>query len=124
MVGASSLAPDEAIRLHLHNVSNAPVTVLIDDKAYGAPPQEWTIAPGPNRSLDWLLKASGGWYDLAVTVPGLNGFERRLAGHIETGRPSISDPAARHVVLDSPLRAAFEAVQQAHAETPLQPSLV
>jgi len=116
IVGASALPHDEAIRLQVRNVSNAPVTVLIDDKAYGAPPQEWTAAPGQTLSLDWLLKASGGWYDLAVTVPGLKGFERRIAGHVETGRPSISDPAARQVVLDSPLQAAFNAVHQARMQ--------
>ncbi len=113
IVGATPLAHDEAIRLSLRNASNAPATVLVDDKAYGAPPQEWTLAPGETKSLDWALKASAGWYDLAVTVPGLKGFERRLAGHVETGRPSTSDPAAHQVVLESPLKATFDAMQQA-----------
>ncbi|WP_156188175.1 phosphocholine-specific phospholipase C [Arsenicicoccus sp. oral taxon 190] len=36
-------------------------------------------------------RRSGGWYDLTVTVPG-TGFRRVLAGHLETGAPSVSDP--------------------------------
>ena len=32
----------------------------------------------------------GGWYDFTATA---SGFTRRFAGRVETGRPSISDPA-------------------------------
>ena len=31
--------------------------------------------------------------DMSVTAAGDPGYLRRLAGHVETGRPSISDPA-------------------------------
>jgi phospholipase C len=41
----------------------------------------------------WNLKASFGWYGLAVTVDGDHDFLCRVAGHIENGRDSISDPA-------------------------------
>jgi phospholipase C len=34
-----------------------------------------------------------GWYDVVVTVAEDAGFEYRFAGHIETGRDSMSDPA-------------------------------
>ncbi len=39
------------------------------------------------------LSASFGWYDLAMTVDTDAGFQRRLAGHVETGEDSVSDPA-------------------------------
>ena len=35
----------------------------------------------------------GGWYDMIVTTAGDPTFNYRLAGHVETGRDSISDPA-------------------------------
>jgi phospholipase C len=38
-------------------------------------------------------RRSNGWYDLAVTSDHDHAFLRRLAGHVETGRPSTSDPA-------------------------------
>jgi phospholipase C len=41
----------------------------------------------------WPIAAAGHWYDLIVTVDEEPAFGRRLAGHIETGRPSRSDPA-------------------------------
>ena len=34
-----------------------------------------------------------GWYDLIVTVDGDTTFQYRLAGHVETGKESFSDPA-------------------------------
>jgi phospholipase C len=34
-----------------------------------------------------------GWYDLIVTVAGDATFKYRLAGHVETGEDSFSDPA-------------------------------
>ena len=34
-----------------------------------------------------------GWYDLAVTTSASAAFLRRLAGRVETGRASVSDPA-------------------------------
>jgi len=35
---------------------------------------------------------SGGWYDLTVTVPGTP-WLRAFAGHLENGKPSVSEPA-------------------------------
>jgi phospholipase C len=34
-----------------------------------------------------------GWYDLIVTIAGDPTFKYRIAGHVETGRDSFSDPA-------------------------------
>ena len=39
------------------------------------------------------LDQSHGWYDLIVTVAEDPTFEYRLAGHVETGKESFSDPA-------------------------------
>jgi phospholipase C len=41
----------------------------------------------------WPLHEYFGWYDLVVTVAQDATFECRLAGHVETGRDSFSDPA-------------------------------
>ena len=37
-------------------------------------------------------RGSAGWYDLTVSVPGTS-WLRVFAGHLESGRPSYSDPA-------------------------------
>lgn len=44
-------------------------------------------------SRSWSLRGQYGWYDLVVTVAEDAGFEYHLAGHVENGKDSISDPA-------------------------------
>ena len=39
------------------------------------------------------LHKSFGWYDFIVTAESDVNFARQLAGHVETGRPSVTDPA-------------------------------
>ncbi|MFH9859293.1 phosphocholine-specific phospholipase C [Streptomyces sp. NPDC017202] len=43
------------------------------------------------RTVD--LSASRRWYDLTVTSAADPSFRRRFAGHVENGRPGVSDPA-------------------------------
>jgi phospholipase C len=52
-----------------------------------------TLLPSQSFSKTWPLTASFGWYDLAVDTNTDASFVRRLAGHLETGADSISDPA-------------------------------
>ncbi|MEI5034667.1 DUF756 domain-containing protein [Streptomyces sp. S1A(2023)] len=49
-----------------------------------------TVKPGRSRALVHSAADAHGWYDLAVTVDGEEGFRRRLMGHIENGRASVS----------------------------------
>ena len=44
------------------------------------------------QSLYWNLDSTGWWYDLIVTSDADPSFLRRLAGRMETGRHSVSDP--------------------------------
>jgi phospholipase C len=39
------------------------------------------------------LEKSSGWYDFTIKANSDSNFERRLAGHVETGNDSMSDPA-------------------------------
>ena len=39
-----------------------------------------------------------GWYDLIVSVTADTTFQYQLAGHVETGKDSYSDPALGGVV--------------------------
>lgn len=55
----------------------------------------WTaaVAAGATASQHWSLDDSGRWYDFAVTSDSDPRFYRRFAGRVETGKPSVSDPA-------------------------------
>jgi len=64
------------------------------DNAYGAQPRPVLVPSLGSMEEPWILAASHHWYDLSVTSNDDPTFLRRLAGHVENGRPSISDPAA------------------------------
>ncbi len=48
---------------------------------------------GESFSRQWGLKGQSGWYDLVVTLANDPGYQQQFAGHVETGQPSMSDPA-------------------------------
>ncbi len=48
---------------------------------------------GAGLDTGWPVEKTGGWYDLKVTCAEDPAFSRRYAGRVETGKPSISDPA-------------------------------
>ncbi|HEY0541039.1 MAG TPA: phospholipase C, phosphocholine-specific [Actinoallomurus sp.] len=83
----------EQVRLVLTNGSTEPVRLTVKD-AYGdAHTAIYRLRPGANATHSVRPRRSGGWYDLSVTSDHDHAFLRRLAGHVETGRPSTSDPA-------------------------------
>ena len=82
------------LRLTLVNRGARPVHVSVTPAGYPAgPARHRTLAAGARWVDAWSVQDSAGWYDLAVTAAGSATFLRRLAGRVETGRPSTSDPA-------------------------------
>lgn len=82
-----------ALGLSLLNTGGAkPCRFTITDMAYGAEPAVYTVAAGQSLSVDLALDASFGWYDLNVSCDADAGWSRQLAGHVETGRASRTDP--------------------------------
>jgi len=51
------------------------------------------LPAGQRFTKYWALKVSYGWYDLTVSVADDKSFSQQLAGHVETGKDSVSDPA-------------------------------
>jgi phospholipase C len=77
----------------LRNAGATPLTLDVAANAYlKAPPRRHRLAPGAEVTDAWDLKPSRNWYDLIVTCAEASGFQRRLAGHGEDGKPSVSDP--------------------------------
>jgi phospholipase C len=77
----------------LRNHGEKPVTLDIRPNAYlQTAPRLHRLAPGAEATDVWSLKASHNWYDFTVTCAEAPSFQRRLAGHGEDGKPSLSDP--------------------------------
>ncbi|UAY55592.1 phosphocholine-specific phospholipase C [Arachidicoccus terrestris] len=64
----------------------------IVDNAYGKGKMQKRLGAGAQTDLVISLKDSQGWYDFTIKVTGNDSFERRYAGRVETGKPSVSDP--------------------------------
>ncbi len=82
---------DGGLRLVLYSFSPDPVGFTLRDAYSNDGPSSGVIS-SPNQALETSvdIARTGNWYDL--TVEGPYGFLRRLAGHIEDGNPSWSDP--------------------------------
>lgn len=77
----------------LTNRTQQALTAVIEDASYGAAPETVELKPGGGTVRFIPKNAPGGWHDLRVLLQEAPGFQQRLAGRIETGKPSISDPA-------------------------------
>ncbi|MFH0515897.1 phosphocholine-specific phospholipase C [Streptomyces sp. M41] len=80
------------IELAFSNKGQVSVRLKIAN-GYGGRPTTVTVRPGATvrRTVD--LASSRRWYDLTVTADADPAFRRRFAGHVENGRPGVSDPA-------------------------------
>ncbi len=75
------------------NAGTAPCTVTLRANAYAASTSTHSLAARAELSVRVPVAANGYWYDFSVTVSGHPEFLRRFAGRVETGRPTVSDPA-------------------------------
>jgi phospholipase C len=79
------------IHLKVRNAGTDAGKVSVQSNAYRTDgPWSLGIDGGATGALKWNLEVSGNWYDFTVTA---DGFQRRFAGRVETGRPGVSDPA-------------------------------
>jgi len=81
------------VEIVVSNQAGRPVVVRTADAYAAAGPRTLRLAAGAEVVDAWRIDASGCWYDVSITVADDPTYLRRIAGHIETGRPSRSDPA-------------------------------
>ena len=51
-----------------------------------------TLAPGASMTTKWTLGATSGWYNISITIAEDAAFYWYLAGHVENGHDSVTDP--------------------------------
>lgn len=82
---------DGSITLRISNVANRAEVRILD--AYAGNSITRLLNPHETLEEELTLDRFHGWYSVIVTVDGDHTFQYRLAGHVETGRDSFSDPA-------------------------------
>jgi phospholipase C len=81
-----------AIDVKITNVAVGRAEVSVQD-AYTGDSSQRFLQPGQTFEVKSVLNQTYGWYDWIITVAGDTTLNYRLAGHVETGSDSISDPA-------------------------------
>ncbi|WP_433257192.1 phosphocholine-specific phospholipase C [Streptosporangium sp. CA-135522] len=92
-VRSTYAANGTAITLTFANTTGSARTVTVTDNAYGTG-GPWSQSVPAGGSSQATFTTDRGWYDLTVTADTSDGFLRRLAGHVENGSASVTDPAA------------------------------
>lgn len=82
-----------ALVLTIHNRASWRVALLIEDNSYGNRPQRRTVGAGQKATIRVDASDSHGWYDVTLRDAGEPQYSQRLAGRIETGAWTMSDPA-------------------------------
>jgi phospholipase C len=75
--------------LHVLNLTNGSLSITMTDRSYGTPGQVIALAGGETRSIRVDLAQQHGWYDWQFAT---DGQIWRMAGHLENGMASFSDP--------------------------------
>jgi phospholipase C len=79
-----------ALVIRNHGASAEKVSIF---DAYSGKSETRAVHPQNTATYVSQLHKSFGWYDLTVRSESDPRFARQLAGHVETGAPSVSDPA-------------------------------
>ncbi|MEP7246359.1 MAG: alkaline phosphatase family protein, partial [Gammaproteobacteria bacterium] len=91
---------DYALVLRITNQTHKPCRVFISS-AYDDRSVVEVMPRGRGLERRWPLKSSFGWYDLTIRAEADASFLRRMAGHLENERDSVSDPALGGVARDA-----------------------
>ena len=98
-IGSSYDVASGKIILTLENHGNVSRTLYVaQSEAYSLDPGQlrrrgYVLQPGDIKQATWTLSASDHWYDLNVMLTDADTFLYRYAGHVETYKASMTDPA-------------------------------
>lgn len=86
--------PGTQLGLTLHNRGGARCVFTVHAEAYRDDgPWQVAVEAGSSADLHWSLAESGQWYDFSIVCEEQPSFYRRVAGRMETGRDTVSDPS-------------------------------
>ncbi|MNN44292.1 Non-hemolytic phospholipase C precursor [compost metagenome] len=82
------------LQVKLYNRSDKACTFSATARAYRTDgPWGQKVEAGKVGELTWTLGDSGNWYDFEISCDLAPSLRRRIAGRIETGKDTVSDPA-------------------------------
>lgn len=93
-IDVRAIASIGGLKMSFYNRDSDDAVFVVTANAYrkGAP-KRVRVRAGRAAAKTIRLASSKRWYDFTVTVIGSATFRRRVAGRVENGRPSVTDPA-------------------------------
>jgi len=86
------------LELTIENAGSGDAAVSVAD-GYTGRTATHEVKAGHTLRRHWELEETFGWYDVVVGVESDASFRQQLAGHVETGEDSVTDPAMGGVKL-------------------------
>lgn len=80
------------LEMKIRNLTTDDLSLNLVDVSYNNGTTAIKLKKGKEKVLIIDLKKSGNWYDLKLFVDKFPDFEWHYAGHVETGKESITDP--------------------------------
>lgn len=89
---ASTTPSQTKLHITLRNISAQTIRALLHLKGPDAKQYSVTLPSHGQKNISFDLTTRHGWYDITINLKEDRNFHRHLAGRIETGLPSITDP--------------------------------
>jgi phospholipase C len=83
------------VQMTLTNTASEPCVCGLLDIYTESTGQQVEVPAGATVTVHFNVEASSGWHDIRVTRDDSPRYLRRFAGHLESGKPSTSDPGPR-----------------------------
>jgi len=80
------------LKLKFENSGDQPLEIRINDGAYKVNHKAITVAANSKKVVSLNLQQYHHWYNFLITVNGFESYRKHYAGHVETGKESITDP--------------------------------
>ncbi|WP_293300289.1 phosphocholine-specific phospholipase C [Pedobacter sp. UBA4863] len=80
------------LQLYLENNETHSLELVISDPFYKVNGQTVKIKARSKKIISLNLKKYHHWYNFFITVKGFENYKTHYAGHVETGKESITDP--------------------------------
>lgn len=84
------------IKILIKNIGDLKGRVILTDVYTGHVREKW-LNSTESVDFDWALQRSHGWYDFTINFDSDSAYRYQLAGHLENGTDSVSDPAMGNV---------------------------
>ncbi|WP_431260151.1 phosphocholine-specific phospholipase C [Roseateles chitinivorans] len=97
VIAQSAPATGELVLTLVNTGPVAATFTIAHNKYQGTAPHTVNVPARSRSEVRVPVAVAAHWYDVSVRVSGQTDFLRRFAGHIETGAPSVSDPAMEGV---------------------------